>query len=189
MATVCWLNQLSSARENVVVAAIASSSAGSAAIRLNSATMRACSRAPATFSFQARHRPIICQAITATMAMTSSDVDDEGRQHHVVARHDRREPGQDEVGGKPRDHRQADDDEPDPEGAVAGAGKRRSVFQQRLQRRRRRCSDQPALGFAGRRLHSRSKATRELAQGYGKLVCGALQHSNDVVFAYARSLS
>jgi hypothetical protein len=70
MATVCWLNQLSSARENVVVAATARSSAGSAAIRLNSATMRACSRAPATFSFHARHRPIICQAITATMAMT-----------------------------------------------------------------------------------------------------------------------
>ena len=72
MAWVCWLNQLSSAREKVVVAAIASSSAGSAAIRLNRATMRTCRRAPATFSLHARTRPTSWMAISATMATTSS---------------------------------------------------------------------------------------------------------------------
>ena len=72
MACVCWLNQLSSEREKVVVAATASSRAGSAAITLNRATMRACRRAPATFFFQARHSPMTCTAMTATIATTST---------------------------------------------------------------------------------------------------------------------
>ena len=72
MVVVWRLNQLSSERENVVVAATASSSAGSAVMRLNSSTMRTCRRAPATLLRQARQRPIACTAITATMAITSS---------------------------------------------------------------------------------------------------------------------
>ncbi len=68
---VCRLNQLSSEREKVVVAATASSRAGRAVMTLKSATMRACSRAPATFFFQARRNPTACTAMTTTMASAS----------------------------------------------------------------------------------------------------------------------
>ena len=50
-------NQLSSEREKVTVAPTASSSVGSAAMTLNSATMRMCSRAPGIFWRHARARP------------------------------------------------------------------------------------------------------------------------------------
>ena len=66
------LNQLSREREKVLVAAMASSSAGRAAIRLNSATMRTCNLAPATLLRHARHRPVPWNAITPTMAITST---------------------------------------------------------------------------------------------------------------------
>ncbi len=46
MARVLVANQLSSEREKVIVAPTASSSVGSAAMMVNSATMRMCSRAP-----------------------------------------------------------------------------------------------------------------------------------------------
>ena len=127
MAWVCWLNQLSSARENVVVAAIGEQQRGQRRDQAEQATMRACRRAPATFFLQARTRPTTCTAITASMATTSSTLMNERGQHHIVARHDRREAGQDEVGGKARDHRQADDDEAAPECPVAGAGQRRAA--------------------------------------------------------------
>ncbi len=50
-------NQLSSDRENVVVAATASSIAGTAAVIENSSTIRTCRRAPGSFARQARHIP------------------------------------------------------------------------------------------------------------------------------------
>ena len=56
-------------------------------------------------------------------------VDDQGREHDLVARHDRCQAGQDEVGREARNHRQADDDETDPEGPVAGARQRRAALE------------------------------------------------------------
>ena len=49
----------------------------------------------------------------------------------------------------------------------------------------RRRSDQRTLGLGGSRPSGHSKVARERAQGDGKLVCGAFQHSNDVVFTHA----
>ena len=67
-------NQLSSEREKVVVAATASSSAGSAAMTLNSATMRMCSRAPgmllAPRTRKADHLPGDAAPIIAMMSTT-----------------------------------------------------------------------------------------------------------------------
>ena len=66
-------NQPSSERENVTVAPTASSSVGSAAMMLNSSTMRMCRRAPGIFSRHARARPDVCHAsrpIIATISTT-----------------------------------------------------------------------------------------------------------------------
>ena len=65
-------NQPSSEREKVVVAATASSMAGSAAMIENNSTMRTCSRAPASLARQARHMPMPCHAMTAIMAAMST---------------------------------------------------------------------------------------------------------------------
>ena len=68
MARVRVENQPSSDRENVVVAATARRMAGSAAMTLNSKTIRVCSRAPGTCCFQARRKPSDCQTMMASMA-------------------------------------------------------------------------------------------------------------------------
>ena len=68
MARVRAENHPSSEREKVVVAATAKRIAGSAAITENNSTMRECRRAPGTRSRHARHSPIDCETITASMA-------------------------------------------------------------------------------------------------------------------------
>ena len=68
MARVRPENQPSSEREKVVVAATASSTAGSAAMRVKRATMRVCSRAPGTLSFHARRNPSACHTMVLSIA-------------------------------------------------------------------------------------------------------------------------
>ena len=73
MARVRWPNQLSMPRENVMVAPVASGTAGIKAMTENRATTRACRRAPGILSFQACLRPLICthrMAIIVPIRMT-----------------------------------------------------------------------------------------------------------------------
>ena len=65
-------NQPSSERENVVVAATARMSAGSAAMIENKRTMRTCSRLPAILRRHARQRTASCMAITTIIAAMST---------------------------------------------------------------------------------------------------------------------
>src|SRR6056297_2010789 len=65
-------NQLSSERENVVVAATARIMAGNAAINENSATIRTCRRLPATFCRHALSKRLTWKAITTIIAMISA---------------------------------------------------------------------------------------------------------------------
>ena len=65
------------------------------------------------------------------------EIDEEDTKHHLVARHDRRQAGQNQIGGKAGNERQADDQKAGPKGAAAGAGQgRRVVVEQGIERAR-----------------------------------------------------
>ena len=133
---VCWLNQLSSAREKVVVAAIASSRAGSAAIKLNRPTMRACSRAPGDLLLPRPPQPYRVHGDDRNHGDDQQQVDEQDDVDDLFARCDRRQVGQDQKSRERPHHRQADDHEANPEGAAAGAWQRRRTgIEQRIERR------------------------------------------------------
>ncbi len=117
MARVRSENQPSSEREKVVVAATASSMAGNAAMIENKSTMRTCRRAPASLARHARHADALpCD--DGDHGGDEHDVEEQRRQHDVVARRDRRQARENEIGRKRRDERQAHDHEAGPELAV-----------------------------------------------------------------------
>jgi hypothetical protein len=64
------------------------------------------------------------------------EIDEQNDVDDLLAGRDRREVGQDQEGRERPDHRQADDEEADPEGATAGARQRWCTgLQDRVQRR------------------------------------------------------